>query len=302
MCAIAFSAWLSACTFGPGSISKSNLEDYRKAYPFDGHLWTEGKVIQELGVMRPARSKYDPVGGVLIPKFDHYCPWVNNCVGERNMRWFLAFLLLNTLLCCYATVLLGYLLYNELRLHRVYDLYFMSSRGKPTRLGSSPAKLLQWILLNYSEMCILLLLVAIVAALLGSFFVYQIGLVARNLTTYETHKLELIQEGMLRRVLREARSIASEPMDAKRVEQAFNSDDEEDDDQDDDIEELLGDSACCDCVSVYRRWSVRRRSWSTVKQLLPAHLYDRGLAANVREAMVPSLAELQSYWKHKKLE
>jgi len=47
--------------------------------------------LDEWRVARPPRASHDRKTGRCVAKFDHYCPWVGNSVGERNYVWFLLF-------------------------------------------------------------------------------------------------------------------------------------------------------------------------------------------------------------------
>jgi len=65
-------------------------------------LLKDGPYCRVCKLSKPPRSKHCFVCGHCILRYDHHCPLIANCVGAGNHHRFYCFLLVETLLCCWA--------------------------------------------------------------------------------------------------------------------------------------------------------------------------------------------------------
>ncbi len=76
-----------------GKIKTTDDERYRTIIQmaerdgFDHRIFCTSCLIR-----KPLRSKHCAVCDVCVAKFDHHCPWVGNCVGANNHKYFMGYL------------------------------------------------------------------------------------------------------------------------------------------------------------------------------------------------------------------
>ncbi|KAL4320038.1 hypothetical protein GQ457_18G007530 [Hibiscus cannabinus] len=170
----------------PGTVTVDNISQYLSVYPYDNIIYTK-KECSTCKLPKPARSKHCSICNRCVARFDHHCGWMNNCIGERNTRYFLAFLLWHFLLCMYATIAVGLVIagrLKELKIVYILTVYY----GVENSFRSLAPHIVQWLLGSYNTQILLLVFTAIVSLLLAGFFAYHAKLCLTNTTTNETFK------------------------------------------------------------------------------------------------------------------
>ncbi|CCG83078.1 DHHC zinc finger domain protein [Taphrina deformans PYCC 5710] len=178
--------YLAAST-DPGYITAQTHAFYMEKYEYDGvdHTW-----IQAGAHTARARSKHCPLCNKCIAKHDHHCVWINSCVGERNMKWFLAFLSSNSITFTYASVVL-YTHFECLLSQYKTGALTLDSQHDASRVAVWMALLRQDVLVGS-----LFLFVMLCDLMVSAFLIYHSYLVFSGVTTNETLKFEDIRQAI----------------------------------------------------------------------------------------------------------
>jgi palmitoyltransferase len=220
LCAAAGASFILASVSDPGivptreeraNLTPAALELERRRdtrFKHDGAMFVAGADCFTCHAEKPARSKHCRLCGRCVRRFDHHCPWINNDVGEDNLRWFHAFLLVHIVLCAHAAWLCATSLMHFVRTERLLEATFVDKAGN--RMGPSWPVLAVYVLRNNVSACAVGLFAAIVAVMLVVFWWMNFALVLKNITANEQQKHDDLEEMVRDQAAQDARRAASQ--------------------------------------------------------------------------------------------
>ncbi|KAJ2661164.1 palmitoyltransferase swf1 [Coemansia sp. RSA 1200] len=180
-------SYTAACAADPGVVTPANEDSAVDAFPYDRLLYFPNKACRTCHTRKPARSKHCSVCGCCVQMLDHHCIWLNNCVGLRNVRWFLTFLASFAVVCTYGTYLLGSVLL-EIRAQRGLDRMTVwdDDLGRAEQVSLTTSLL--YVLDDSPLLAVVTVLLAVLTPAIAIFFVYQVRISACGYTTNEETK------------------------------------------------------------------------------------------------------------------
>mmetsp|Transcript_6302 Transcript_6302/g.14219 ORF Transcript_6302/g.14219 Transcript_6302/m.14219 type:complete len:369 (-) Transcript_6302:626-1732(-) len=178
-------SWHYACHVGPGNVTAKTIPLFDH-YGYDNILYIN-TLCPTLKIRKIARSKYDRISQRHVPRFDHFCGWLNQAIGERNYRWFLLFLTIHVFMCCYGTWAMARVMHGEIMdKNLLHATFFNAITG--AEVEADYVIVFHYLFMRHSQICGVLLLMSVMAVMLGIFLVFHLYITSRCMTTNEFFK------------------------------------------------------------------------------------------------------------------
>lgn len=270
--------WRLACTSSPGIITSQTLSLYDH-FPYDELMFASDMRCPTRKIPRLARSKFDRFKyHENIPRFDHFCGWVFNTIGEENYRWFLLFLAVHVGMCTYGAFIMTKLFYGYLLDHKILSaVLYNRITGEEIPPGNWWI-LGQYMLNNFFLESSVLALMAMMSVCLGMFLLYHIWITSRGFTTNETAKWDDIKrwyKNQLKRYKAAVKEGKPVVVDGRETEKPYVSD---------------GDVTCTGAQGESQPTDPKKKH--DLDAVLhpgppPVNIYDRGFVENWKEVIFP---------------